>query len=85
MVILGDSSCLTHLFLPQNMGIFGAKPPCLAMRWWPGSAEVNSISMGNLSPAWIPGEAFFEEIYAFQGANSAWAMAGRWLEGLENV
>eukprot|EP00435_Cladocopium_sp_Y103_P065802 s106_g27.t2 len=28
---------------------------------------VNSISFGNLSPGWIPGEAFFEEIYAFQG------------------
>ncbi|CAK9023870.1 unnamed protein product [Durusdinium trenchii] len=29
---------------------------------------VNSIStLGNLSPGWIPGEAFFEEIYAFQG------------------
>jgi hypothetical protein len=42
--------------------------------------------MGNLSPAWIPGEAFFEEIYAFQGANegpeNGWKMAG---PGLENV
>lgn len=28
---------------------------------------VNSISIGNLSPGWIPGEPFFEEIYAFQG------------------
>jgi hypothetical protein len=71
-------------FVPQNMG----NSWCFAAlrRDGRGSAEVNSISMGNLSPAWIPGEAFFEEIYAFQGANegpeNGWKMAG---PGLENV
>ena len=41
---------------------------------------MNSISIGNLSPGWIPGEPFFEEIYAFQGVSRVGSrQAGRHL------